>query len=225
MRRAQSERRRESMTLILDKAEALFARKGYNGVTLNEVAKAAGVDVALMRYYFGDKQQLFRAVFARRGPYVNELRLKAMAEYRAAAGPDMTLEGLIDAFVRPAFELMHADEGWRNYGAIVAYVNSSRGELRGLMSETFDDVSHTLIADMRGLMPGVPDEDLYWSYHFLTGAFTFSLGQTGRVDALSDGLCRSNDMMAIAERLPTAMASGIRAMCSRPGGGSGDAAR
>ena len=202
------------MSLTLDCAEALFAEKGFNGVTLQEVADEAGVDTALMRYYFGDKKQLFRAVFTRRGPIINELRLEAMADYRARAGDNIELEGIIDAFTRPAFVKMSEDEGWRNYMAIVAYVNSSRGYLHTLMSETFDAVSHELLEDMRRIFPGAPEEEIFWSYHFLTGAFTFSLGQTGRVDTLSNGLVKSEDALAIANRLPTTIAAGIRALCS-----------
>ena len=66
MRKRQAERRQESMTLILDSAEAEFAWKGYDGTSLTSVAKTAGVDTALMRYYFGDKESLIRAVIAHR---------------------------------------------------------------------------------------------------------------------------------------------------------------
>ncbi len=62
-------------------------------------------------------------------------------------------------------------------------------------------------------MPEAEEEDLYWGYHFFTGAYTFSLAQTGRVDHLSDGLCRSDDLRSICDRLPITLASGIRAMC------------
>lgn len=211
-RKPQSERRRESMTLILDKAEAMFAEKGYN-VPLVDVAEYAGVDTALMRYYFGDKEELFRAVFARRGATINELRLKALSDYRAL-GDKMTLEGVIDAFVRAPFEKMHEDEGWRNYMAIVSFANSSRGIPHTLMSATFDHVSRELIADMRRLLPEASEQDIYWGYHFLTGSFTFSLGETGRIDKLSGNQISSRDVLEIADRLPTVIAAGIRAMCA-----------
>jgi AcrR family transcriptional regulator len=199
------------MALILDKAEAMFAERGYN-VPLVEVGEYAGVDTALMRYYFGDKEELFRAVFARRGEAINELRLKALRDYRQV-GDQMTLEGVIDAFVRSPFEKMHEDEGWRNYMAIVSYVNSSRGFLNKLMSDTFDHVSHELIADMRRLLPNASEDDIYWGYHFMTGSFTFSLGETGRIDKLSNGRVSSRDVLEIANRLPIVIAAGIRAMC------------
>ena len=70
-RRSHAESRHASMTLILDCAEAEFAEKGYNGATLTSVAELARVDTSLMRYYFGDKERLFEAVFMRRAPASN----------------------------------------------------------------------------------------------------------------------------------------------------------
>lgn len=201
------------MALILDCAEAEFARMGYNGTTLAAVADLAGVDTALMRYYFGDKEKLFVAVFRRRGPASNALRQRAMAEYRATAGDNMTVEGIVDAFTRPAFELLCNDEKYRNYAAIVAYVNTSQGFLHDLMAETFDAVSRELVADLRTVLPHAREEDLYWAYHFLTGAYTFSLGQTERIDRISNGAVSSRDAAAIARRLPVLLGAGVRAMC------------
>ncbi|HUH24694.1 MAG TPA: helix-turn-helix domain-containing protein, partial [Brevundimonas sp.] len=54
-----AQRREETTTRILDVAEALFARDGLHGVTLKAVAKEAGVDTALLHYYFDDKNRLF----------------------------------------------------------------------------------------------------------------------------------------------------------------------
>ena len=212
--KVQASRRAASMAAILDSAEAVFAEKGY-GVPFNEVAEKAGVAPALLRYYFEDKDGLFRAVFKRRGPIINDLRLKAMAEYRANCAGKMTLEGIVDAFVRPSLEMSATDVGWRNYMAIVAYVISSHGALNDLMSETFDHVSRELIADMRQILSDASEVEIYWGYHFLTGAFTFSLGQTGRIDHLSSGRVSSMDMIAIADRLPVLIAAGIRAICQR----------
>lgn len=200
------------MTLILDHAEAEFANKGYNGTTLASVAEVAGVDTALMRYYFGDKEQLFGAVVRRRGPLVNEARYKALARYEAETGENGTLEGVIEAFVGPAFTMVQLDEGHRNYAAIVAYVNSSKGAMHSLMSEVYDDLSRSLIDHMQRVAPDAPREALYWGYHFLAGAFTFSLGQTGRIDRISNGAVLSSDFAAMAERLPSFVAGGIRAM-------------
>lgn len=47
---------------ILEAAEVEFARKGYDGARLRDVAQIAGVNHALLHHYFGDKLSIFRAV-------------------------------------------------------------------------------------------------------------------------------------------------------------------
>jgi AcrR family transcriptional regulator len=203
------------MESILDQAEALFADAGFNGVTVNEVARAAGVDTALVRYYFGDKGRLFAAVVDRHSTTINMERLKALEDYRNSAGDGFCLEGVIRAFTEPAFIRMQENASYRNYGIIIGYVNATHADYKRLMAKNFDQVSAVLIDDMKRLLPDAQEEDIYWGYHFLTGAFTFSLAQTGRIDSLSDGLCQSADLQAISDRLPETLAAGIRAMCAQ----------
>ncbi len=214
-RRKQADRRQESETKILDTAETIFAANGFNGTTMHEVAKAAGADTALLRYYFTDKDGLFDAVLQRRSHEVNAIRLTALDAYEEAMGDAMTLEGIIEAFTRPAFRLIAADEGWQNYAAIVAYINSSRGALREVMSANFDVASQRVITLMRRALPHADELEIYWGYHFFTGAFTFSIGQTGRIDVLSGGKVSSLDFEAICDRLIITLAAGIRELCAR----------
>ena len=51
---------------ILDAARMLFAERGYDGASVRAIASAAGVDPALIRHFFGDKQSLFAATVADR---------------------------------------------------------------------------------------------------------------------------------------------------------------
>lgn len=55
----------ETRRRILDAAEAEFARKGYDGTRLRDIALAVGVHHALLHHYFKDKEGLFRAVLER----------------------------------------------------------------------------------------------------------------------------------------------------------------
>lgn len=45
---------------ILLSARGRFAREGYDGASLREIAADAGVDAALVARYFGSKEELFR---------------------------------------------------------------------------------------------------------------------------------------------------------------------
>lgn len=50
---------------ILQAAEAVLVRKGIDGARTREIANAAGVNQALIHYYFGTKAELSRMVFRR----------------------------------------------------------------------------------------------------------------------------------------------------------------
>ena len=52
---------------LLDCARGRFLRESYESVGLRDIAGDAGVDVALVRRYFGSKEQLFKAVLRGRG--------------------------------------------------------------------------------------------------------------------------------------------------------------
>jgi AcrR family transcriptional regulator len=58
-----AERREE----LIDAALATFARRGYQGASLKEIALTAGVTDGLLIHYFGSKANLLRAVLAERG--------------------------------------------------------------------------------------------------------------------------------------------------------------
>src|SRR5499427_8629251 len=47
---------------LLDAAAALFAARGFDGVSVAEVAQLAGANKALINYHFGGKLQLYRTI-------------------------------------------------------------------------------------------------------------------------------------------------------------------
>ena len=54
----------DTQEAIRQAARERFLRDGYQGVTMRSIASDAGVDVALVSYYFGSKQGLFGAAMA-----------------------------------------------------------------------------------------------------------------------------------------------------------------
>lgn len=203
---------------ILDAAEALFSRHGFYGVTVRQVASEAGVDTALIHYYFGAKRELFDSVFARRAGLLNAMRLDAMRAYVATHAADLNVEGVIESFIGPLLELsLTNDEGWKNYFRLVALVNNTPAWGGETMHRFFDPVVQELIAAWKAALPHASDRDLYWSYQFLTGAMMLTLSETGRIDQLSGGLCRSTDMEAVRARLYAWCAAGLEEVVRRRG--------
>ncbi len=51
---------------ILETAENLFATKGYDASTVRDIADAAGVNLAMISYYFGSKEKMMESLFHER---------------------------------------------------------------------------------------------------------------------------------------------------------------
>jgi len=201
------------MEQILDAAEHLFARHGLYGVTLKDVAARVGVHHTLLNYYFEDKKKLFDAVFARRAAVTSERRMRALDEYDAATGGKPTVEGALHAFLDTDLDLyIQGGEGWKNYGALGAQA-ANTPEGAELMDKHFDPVVLRLVELVQKALPDSSREDIFWGYHFVTGALMVTLGRTGRIDKLSGGLCKSDDFLAIKQRMARFMAAGFLEIC------------
>ncbi|MET7389725.1 TetR family transcriptional regulator [Streptomyces sp. NPDC005529] len=81
--RTQTEAGPATRDRILDAAREEFSERGYEKTSVRGIAKAAGVDPALVHHYFGTKEQVFEAAVA-----------GAMAP--AFGAPDTIVEGPLD---------------------------------------------------------------------------------------------------------------------------------
>ena len=215
-RSRKAEQRAETLEQIYDAAEELFSQHGLHGVTLKDVAKQVGVHHTLLNYYFSDKKALFDAVFARRAVVTSERRMRALDEYEAEVGNAVTVEGALHAFLDTDLDTyISGGKGWQNYAKLGAQVSNTPEWGAELMDQHFDPLVLRLIGLLQKALPHAAQEDLFWGYHFTTGALMLTLARTGRIDKLSDGLCRSDDFTAIKARMADFMAAGIREICSR----------
>lgn len=214
-RQTKAEQRAEMIEQILDAAEHLFSRYGLYGVTLKDVAVRVGVHHTLLNYYFTDKKTLFDAVIARRADVTSGLRMRALDDYEVASGGKPTVEGALHAFLDTDLDLyIQGGENWKNYGALGALASNTPYGAE-LMDQHFDPVVLRLIGLLKKAMPDCAEEDIFWGYHFVTGALMLTLARTGRIDRLSGGLCRSNDYDAVKARMAAFMAAGFREIRKR----------
>ena len=98
---------------ILDAAERLFARDGFEATSLRAITAEARANLAAVNYHFQSKEALVQAVIGRRMGPVNQQRLSLLDAYEAEAGGDaVPLEKILDAFLRPVIEIAggHAKE-------------------------------------------------------------------------------------------------------------------
>jgi AcrR family transcriptional regulator len=213
---SKADQRAEMIEQILDAAELLFSRHGLYGVTLKDVAKHVGVHHTLINYYFSDKKALFDAVFARRAVVTSERRMRMLDEYEEAARGKPTVEGALRAFLDTDLDLyIEGGEGWKNYAALGAQVANTPEWGAEMMDRHFDPVVLRLIGLLKKALPDSAEEDIFWGYHFVTGALMLTLARTGRIDKLSGGICRSDDFIAVKERMATFMSAGFLAICRK----------
>lgn len=90
--------REATCNAILEAAEAVAARDGAGGASLQAVAKEAGIAVGTIYNYFNDKDELFTAVFARR--HAELFEATDLAAKNHAKEP---FEAQLAAFVRAVF--------------------------------------------------------------------------------------------------------------------------
>jgi len=81
---------------ILDVAESLFARRGFAGVGLSEVAEGTGLGKSSLFHHFRSKAQLYAAVIGRILGRIEATLLRALAH---GGDPVTRLDRLMDAFI------------------------------------------------------------------------------------------------------------------------------
>lgn len=212
--RRKAEQRAESLEQLLDAAEELFSQHGFYGVTIKDIADKVGVHKSLVHYYFADKQDVFDKVMARRAPVTSGRRMDALDLYEQSANGKPTVEGALRAFLDTDLDTYsNGGDGWRHFGALSAQINNTPAWGAEVMDRLYDPVVLRLVGLLKQALPDAADEDIFWGYHFVTGALTLSLARTGRIDHLSGGKCRSDDFEAIKERMAAFMAHGFIGVC------------
>ncbi|MCD7780426.1 MAG: TetR/AcrR family transcriptional regulator [Candidatus Gastranaerophilales bacterium] len=61
-----------SRTKILLSATKLFALKGFDGVSIREICREADVNISMISYYFGGKNELYQAIVDEQSEKINK---------------------------------------------------------------------------------------------------------------------------------------------------------
>ena len=93
--------RRSRREEILEIAVDLFARRGYHGVSMDEIGKAAGVTGPALYHHFSGKESMVAAALI---PVSEELLASGRQRIAAAADPAAALDALLSGHVEFALE-------------------------------------------------------------------------------------------------------------------------
>ena len=117
----------ETETLILNAARNVFLENGFDGTTMQKIADEAGINKALLHYYFRSKDRLFEAVFieafARMVPNIMKVFFSEM-EFQEK------IRNFVDTYITalqqyPQIPLFILHELHRNPGRIIELIKST----------------------------------------------------------------------------------------------------
>ncbi len=179
---------------ILLAAEKLFAQRGYHAVTIRQIADEAGVPLALVGYYYGQKQALFEAIFAHWNGTIEE-RLHELELARQTSEPQARLVRIVEAFVDPVLRLRASTEG-EYYALLVARELSHATEAADQVLKTyFDPLAHAFIDALAEVLPQASRAQVAWGYQFALGALVHHISDK-RVHRLSHQVNTPSDPAA-----------------------------
>jgi AcrR family transcriptional regulator len=200
---------------ILKTAERLFAERGFNGVSVRELAAAANVNIASIGYHFRSKEGLLAEVYRRHCEPMIEERLRGLAAAKRLSG-SARLAAIIEAFVRPALQQVDVEEG-ETFIRLRAVLSGENSELlEKLVAQNFDQSSSAFIAALCACLPHLSRTDVCWRFHFLLGAVYYTAAGPHRIYAFSNGRCDPGDTDAVIKELVPFMTRAFQA----PAGGA-----
>ncbi len=102
----------DTRTALLESGRKLFLVHGFEGVSIRQITKAAGTNVAAINYHFNGKINLFREVLGQGLDQITHdklARMKALDEQQ----PGADLRQILDVYIRSFFDTHTSFDGDR----------------------------------------------------------------------------------------------------------------
>lgn len=168
---------------LLDAAERLFAEKGFDGVSIRELARDAGANPAAVNYHFQGKENLIAEVIRRRFMAQRDRSLASLAAAVAAGGERPALDTIIRAIVGSYLEGALASRGGARVMALIAremHVSGPSHQVSAF-AEMIAPVFAAFSAAMLRARPSLRAEEANWLiasivgqiHHFIMRRFKF----------------------------------------------------
>ncbi len=141
-----------SRSRILDEAGQLFARDGFEGVTIRRIAARAEVNLAAVGYHFGSKKGLYhevmRQIITDVSPIVRPVVERLKTGIAAAAGERTALAVLAAQFVRHTLTRVLSSERLRWQHALLVREFSQPSDEFSMVMEEAVNPMHDAVAEL-----------------------------------------------------------------------------
>tara|TARA_E500000178_G_C17038911_1_gene765278 strand:- start:20593 stop:21282 length:690 start_codon:yes stop_codon:yes gene_type:complete len=167
---------------ILKVAESLFASEGFDAVSIRQITKRAGVNLAAVHYHFGSKKKLMEQILKRKLTILNESRNSALSNLEEKAdGRPLRPSDIVEAFFGVLFSLY---EDSKNGGAdFLKLLSRTSTDPNNVIWSNVDSQSNAVNERFRDALfkslPDVPKNEIVWRFHFMIGATVHAIAGTG----------------------------------------------
>jgi AcrR family transcriptional regulator len=190
---------------LLKSAGALFATKGFREVSVREIAAHAGVNSALVGYYFRGKQALFNEVYRAQAAPLAQERMRRLAEI---SGKDRrpSVEEVLKAWLIPWLQIEDGRSESVQHVRFMANLSEERWEHTEKASAYTNRTHQAFVKVLHRCLPHLSKETLMWRLHFLVGAIAFGIRVPGPLKAVSRGNCDPHNLQSVfTQILPYAL--------------------
>lgn len=198
---------------IVRAAEKLFSMRSYEAVSIRDIAGAADVNSALIRYYFGSKEDLYRALFESRYHTITSARVRKLENLEIQAGSMESLRAIVSIWTAPLLELLSDPES-KDFILVMAResMNISTDE-HGIFETYLDPSARRCIAALQLVAPAATRADVVQAYLWMVAVVMSSVTGSARSRRLSDSGGHSlKHLRQHASKLETFVACGIQAL-------------
>jgi AcrR family transcriptional regulator len=155
---------------LLESAIKIFAREGYDGASLREIALDADVTLSTINLYFGNKSDLFNAVVKTVWAEIDRERTTLFVAARERNLPDpVPLTELIYSLAFPIVLHVLSENELELAKIKLLTGNALKLEMIGRMRETANRSVIQWIEAMTLTCPSLSKQDIIWTFSFCVG--------------------------------------------------------
>lgn len=197
---------------ILAAAERLFSMAPYEAVSVRDVAAAAEVNSALIRYYFGSKDDLYRRLFSDRYHLITRRRVEALEAFDIVPGSRASVAGIVECWLRPLVELAASRES-KHFAALLAReASDATMDRHSIVAEYLDPSAQICLQALRRALPDADEATIVHGYLWMIAAAMSTITASGRAQRLGAGAPASQRPNILLTRLVTFASSGLVAL-------------
>ncbi len=184
-RLTQAQRSEATRNACLDAAELLFAKNGYHGAGIREIADSAALTTGGLLGAFGSKQELMLALIERRAKDIAVLRKEALDVIVARPGiPDCS--EIIFAYLDPLLDYMESgDPNKIAYVQILTKLATSPAEWYEHISKYYDHISKLYVDELCRVTPEISRDSVASAFVFTINCMLITSTSPVRNDVLA----------------------------------------